>query len=85
MAKNATASLTIVINGKQIEDTFSGLKKEVGKLSRELSNLTPGTEEFQKKVEELRNAQRRFNEIKSEVDNVKKSIEQSLEPVQELQ
>ena len=74
MAKNATASLTIVINGKQIEDTFSGLKKEVGKLSRELSNLTPGTEEFQKKVEELRNAQRRFNEIKSEVDNVKKSI-----------
>ena len=85
MAKNATASLTIVINGKQIEDTFSGLKKEVGKLSRELSNLTPGTEEFQKKVEELRNAQRRFNEIKSEVDNVKKSIEQNLEPVQELQ
>lgn len=85
MAKNATASLTIVINGKQIEDTFSGLKKEVGRLSRELSNLTPGTEEFQKKVEELRNAQRRFNEIKSEVDNVRKSIEQSLEPVQELQ
>ena len=84
MAKKTSSSIVIKINGKEVADTFSGLRSEVKKLSSELNGLTPGTELFEKKVQELKNVQKRFEEVKSEIQYVKKAVEESVKPVEEL-
>lgn len=84
MAKKTSSSIVIKINGKEVTDTFSGLRSEVKKLSSELKDLTPGTELFEKKVQELKNVQKRFNEVKTEINDVKKAVEESVKPVEEL-
>ena len=84
MAKKTSSSIVIKINGKEVADTFSGLRSEVKKLSSELNGLTPGTELFEKKAQELKNVQKRFNEVKTEIDGVKKAVEESVKPVEEL-
>ena len=84
MAKKTSSSIVIKINGKEVADTFSGLRSEVKKLSSELKDLTPGTELFEKKVQELKNVQKRFEEVKGEIQSVKKAVEESVKPVEEL-
>ena len=84
MAKKTSSSIVIKINGKEVTDTFSGLRNEVKKLSSELKDLTPGTELFEKKVQELKNVQKRFEEVKGEIQSVKKAVEESVKPVEEL-
>lgn len=84
MAKKTSSSIVIKINGKEVTDTFSGLRSEVKKLSSELKDLTPGTELFEKKVQELKNVQKRFEEVKGEINDVKKAVEESVKPVEEL-
>lgn len=84
MAKKTSSSIVIKINGKEVADTFSGLRSEVKKLSSELNGLTPGTELFEKKVQELKNVQKRFEEVKGEIQSVKKAVEESVKPVEEL-
>lgn len=84
MAKKTSSSIVIKINGKEVADTFSGLRSEVKKLSSELNGLTPGTELFEKKVQELKNVQKRFEEVKSEIQSVKKAVEESVKPVEDL-
>nr|DAN53186.1 MAG TPA: tail tape measure protein [Caudoviricetes sp.] len=84
MAKKTSSSIVIKINGKEVADTFSGLRNEVKKLSSELNGLTPGTELFEKKVQELKNVQKRFEEVKGEIQSVKKAVEESVKPVEEL-
>ena len=84
MAKKTSSSIVIKINGKEVADTFSGLRSEVKKLSSELKDLTPGTELFEKKVQELKNVQKRFEEVKGEINDVKKAVEESVKPVEEL-
>lgn len=84
MAKKTSSSIVIKINGKEVVDTFSGLRSEVKKLSSELNGLTPGTELFEKKVQELKNVQKRFEEVKGEIQSVKRAVEESVKPVEEL-
>ena len=84
MAKKTSSSIVIKINGKEVTDTFSGLRSEVKKLSSELKDLTPGTKLFEKKVQELKNVQKRFEEVKGEIQSVKKAVEESVKPVEEL-
>ena len=84
MAKKTSSSIVIKINGKEVADTFSGLRSEVKKLSSELNGLTPGTELFEKKVQELKNVQKRFEEVKGEIQSVKKAVEESVKPVEDL-
>lgn len=84
MAKKTSSSIVIKINGKEVADTFSGLRSEVKKLSSELNGLSPGTELFEKKVQELKNVQKRFEEVKGEIQSVKKAVEESVKPVEEL-
>ena len=84
MAKKTSSSIVIKINGKEVADTFSGLRSEVKKLSSELKDLTPGTELFEKKAQELKNVQKRFNEVKTEIDGVKNAIEKIPEKLDEI-
>lgn len=74
---NTTSQLTIRINGKEVENTFTALNREVRTLSRELRNLTPGTEEFQRRAAQLREAQAHFNRVRDEINQVNGAITQT--------
>lgn len=72
-----TASLIIKINGKEIENTFSAIKKEVKTLQRDLNKLTPGTKEFTDKAQELKNVQEHFRRVKDEINEVNGRLQKS--------
>ena len=76
-SNNTTSQLTIRINGKEVENTFTALNREVRTLSRELRNLTPGTEEFQRRAAQLREAQAHFNRVRDEINQVNGAITQT--------
>ena len=76
-SNNTTSQLTIRINGKEVENTFTALNREVRTLSRELRNLTPGTEEFQQRAAQLREAQAHFNRVRDEINQVNGAINQT--------
>lgn len=76
-SNNTTSQLTIRINGKEVENTFTALNREVRTLSRELRNLTPGTEEFQQRAAQLREAQAHFNRVRDEINQVNGAIIQT--------
>ena len=76
MAKRVKTDLVITINGKQIEDSFSGISAEVKKLEQDLKHLTPGTEAFKKKAEELKEAKAQFERIKAEVQQATAALDQ---------
>nr|DAN41449.1 MAG TPA: tail tape measure protein [Caudoviricetes sp.] len=76
-SNNTTSQLTIRINGKEVENTFTALNREVRTLSRELRNLTPGTEEFQQRAAQLREAQAHFNRVRDEINQVNGAITQT--------
>lgn len=67
----------ITINGTQVTETFNGLRTRAAQLSRELRNLTPGTEEFVRTSGELRQVQQRFGEIRAEVNQTNETIRES--------
>ncbi|SOU89494.1 Putative phage tail protein [Tenacibaculum finnmarkense genomovar ulcerans] len=66
--KKGVWDIDIVINGKKVKNTLSGVGAEVAKLNRDLKKLTPGTEEFIKKSEELKKAREHFQAIKTEIN-----------------
>lgn len=76
MAKRVKTDLVITINGKQVEDSFSGISAEVKKLEQDLKHLTPGTEAFKKKAEELKEAKAQFERIKAEVQQATAALDQ---------
>lgn len=76
MAKRVTTDLVITINGKQVKDSFSGISAEVKKLEQDLKHLTPGTEAFKKKAEELKEAKAQFERIKAEVQQATAALDQ---------
>ena len=76
-SNNTTSQLTIRINGKEVENTFTALNREVRTLSRELRNLSPGTEEFQQRAAQLREAQAHFNRVRDEINQVNGAITQT--------
>ena len=72
-----TKTIVLKVSGKDVENTFSGLRGAVKKLSNELKSLTPGTEAFKKKAAELREAREHFNHVKNEINAVNETINQS--------
>ena len=54
MAADTTRSVKIFINGKEIENTMKSIRSEYSKTSAELNHLTVGSEEYNKKIEELK-------------------------------
>ena len=73
-SNNTTSQLTIRINGKEVENTFTALNREVRTLSRELRNLSPGTEEFQQRASQLREARTHFNRVREEINQVNSTL-----------
>uniref|UniRef100_UPI0039A51BC1 hypothetical protein n=1 Tax=Ornithobacterium rhinotracheale TaxID=28251 RepID=UPI0039A51BC1 len=63
------------INGKPVFNTFKDLSAATRKLEGELRKLTPGTEAFIKKAEEVKNARAHFEKVKSEINAVRQATE----------
>lgn len=77
MAKTVKTDLVITINGKQIQNSFSSISKEVKKLEGDLKKLTPGTEAFSQKAAALKEAKAQFEYIKKEIEGVNDTLDKS--------
>lgn len=77
MAKNVSTTIVLKVNGKDVENSFSGLSKEARTLESELRKLTPGTERFMRKAAELREVKEHFSRVKSEIDAVSGRLKES--------
>ena len=77
MANQVKSTIVLKINGKDVEGSFRGLRKEVKNLEEGLKKLRPGTEEFVKKAEELKEARRHFEKVKNEIDAVSGRLKES--------
>ncbi|WP_233898362.1 phage tail tape measure protein [Tenacibaculum piscium] len=75
--KKGVWDIDIVINGKKVKNTLNGIGAEVGKLNRDLKKLTPGTEEFIKKSEELKKAREHYQSIKDEINGTNISLQEA--------
>ena len=77
MAKTVKTDLIITINGKQIENSFTEISKEVKKLETDIKKLTPGTEAFNQKAAALKEAKAQFEYIKKEIEGVNDTLNKS--------
>ena len=77
MANQVTSTIVLKVNGKEVENSFGGLNKEVRALESELRKLTPGTERFMKKAAELKEVKEHFSRVKSEIDAVSGKLKES--------
>ncbi|MCO6367864.1 hypothetical protein GBO34_00865 [Roseivirga pacifica] len=63
----AQANINIVLsNGKQAGQTINELRQTANRLTREINNLKPGTEEFVKKSQDLKQVGTRLGEVRKE-------------------
>ncbi|MBB2149185.1 phage tail tape measure protein [Pedobacter gandavensis] len=72
--KDEVRRVSIYINGSEAELTFKELGRGANKLKNELGQLTPGTEAFRKKAEELRQVNAILSGIRQEVNGVNESF-----------
>lgn len=77
MAKNISTTIVLKVNGKDVENSFRGLSKEVRSLENELKELTPGTERFMRKAAELKEVKEHFSRVKGEIDAVSGRLKES--------
>lgn len=62
--------IEVEVNGKKAGQTYKELKKNARDLKRELDALTPGTEKFRRKAEELRSVNTRLRQIQASTRGV---------------
>ena len=79
MAKKVTAELHITINGKQVSDSFTGISKVVKDLEQDLKKLTPGTEAFNKKASQLKEAKEHLERVKGAIQQATTALDQVTE------
>lgn len=77
MAKGKTTISTqgvLYIDGTEVENSFNNISKITGKLRRELRALSEGTEEWNKKAEELSRAEKRFTEVNDKIKETRSHL-----------
>jgi TP901 family phage tail tape measure protein len=63
-------NVIVNVNGEKSGKSLKELKKDARQLRRELDNLIPGTEEFKKKMEELKRVEARLRAVQNEIRGV---------------
>lgn len=76
-SKTENRKIYLSINGKEVEHSYSGIRKEVKRVSRELDKLTPGTEEFERKSKELRKVEKRFDQVSKATGRTNRGMQKS--------
>ena len=74
MAKNTQFNLTIKINGKEVKNTVTGVRREISSLTREINKTTRGTKEYERKTRELRKAKGVYANMRKEIHGVSQSL-----------
>lgn len=77
MGKTVVNTAVIKINDKDVVNSFNGIYGEVLRLRKGLKKLTPGTEAFIKKAAELKEAEKHFNKVKTEIYQVNNVLNKS--------
>ncbi|MFK8302696.1 phage tail tape measure protein [Capnocytophaga stomatis] len=78
MAQNTiTTKGVLIINGKQVKNTFKDLQATTRKLEAELRKLKPGTQEFIDKAEQVKRARAAFENVKAEIRATTQELEKS--------
>lgn len=77
MANQFSTTIVLKVSGKEVENSFNGLRSTVSKFERELRKLTPGTKKFIQKSKELKEARREFERVRNEIDLVNGKLNQS--------
>jgi hypothetical protein len=72
--RSTETQVSLKINGKEASNTIAGLQSDVKTLSRELSKLPEGTEEFNQKAKELAQAQNRLQDIRDKAREVREQM-----------
>ena len=72
MATKINAQAVLTINGKQVEETITNLKRNVTILRQDLNKLTVGTDDWNKKLAELKQGEKRLSEVRQEIGYTKK-------------
>ncbi|MDD1553172.1 hypothetical protein FO615_06215 [Riemerella anatipestifer] len=77
MSKEITTKGVLIINGKQVKNTFNALRREMNSLTQDIKKLEVGSDEYLKKMEDLNKVKQRFSEVNSEIRGVNKTIKES--------
>ncbi|MDT9499118.1 phage tail tape measure protein [Capnocytophaga canimorsus] len=78
MAQNTiTTKGVLIINGKQVENTFKDLQATTRKLEAELRKLKPGTQEFIDKAQQVKLARQAFENVRNEINATTRELEKS--------
>lgn len=78
MAQNTiTTKGVLIINGKQIENTFDKLRATTSKLEKELRKLNPGTQAFIEKAQQVKLARQAFENIRNEINATTRELQKS--------
>jgi uncharacterized protein YoxC len=72
--KKEKIQIDVELEGQLAKKSINELKMMAKGLNKEIANLTPGTEEFNKKASELQTAKKVMADIKREVNTVRKEI-----------
>lgn len=75
MATKINAQAVLTINGKQVEETITNLKRNVTILRQDLNKLTVGTDDWNKKLAELKQGEKRLSEVRQEIGYTKKEFQ----------
>ncbi|MDR7694856.1 phage tail tape measure protein [Riemerella anatipestifer] len=70
MPKDISTTIVLKVSGKEVDNSFNGLRSTVSKFERELKKLTPGTKEFIQKAKEIKEARAEFEKVKNEITAV---------------
>jgi len=72
--KQDSVQVKLSIDGKQAGQTLNEMQKEVKNLSKELGRLSPNTEAFKNKLNELNAAKGKLSGVRDEINGVEKGL-----------
>ena len=69
MSKNPNVKFKISINGREVKNTLNGIGGEIKKVKKQIKNLTIGTEEYNEKVKELKELEKVYKKMQSDISD----------------
>lgn len=75
MAKEVRKTIGIFVNGKEVENSLKSIKSAITKVTNELSKMTVGTDEYNKKSKDLLTLKKIYSEYREELTLTNKEIE----------
>lgn len=84
MATSEPIVIPLVIDGKQVTPTLREMETELKKLNKELKDLPIGTDEFNKKSQQLTETRARFDEVRTATAGARQEGTKMLDTIRQL-